>query len=81
MGVFKLDLMTLLVLFVVLSVILTMTSGNKDSKSVAPPTAVEKPLVQGMSDTNARVNEISAASMRGLSSSVTQAKYSSRTWN
>lgn len=79
MGAFKLDLMTILVLFVVLSVIFTMTSGAKESKSVAPASTVQKPVAQGISNVNA--TEFSTANFRGLSPKVTGAKFSSKAWN
>ncbi|WP_455376289.1 hypothetical protein [Kaarinaea lacus] len=79
MGVFKLDLMTILVLFVILSVIFTMTSGAKETKSVAPATTVQKPVVQGFSNVNA--SEFSTTSIRGMSPKVTGAKFGSKTWN
>jgi len=79
MGAFKLDLMTILVLFVVLSVIITMASGAKETKTVAPATTVQKPLVQGMSDVSAK--EFSTANFRKLSPNVTGSRFSSRSWN
>lgn len=80
MGAFKLDLMTLLVIFVVISVFFTMTSGKKDDKSAAPVTSVEKPLVQGMNN-NVNSAEYSTASFRSLSPKVNHSKFSNRTWN
>ena len=79
MGVFKLDLMTILVLFVILSVILTMTSGAKETKSVAPASTVQKPVVQGFSNVNA--SEFSTTSIRSVAPKVTGAKFVSKTWN
>ena len=80
MGAFKLDLMTLLVLFVVISVIFTMTSGAKEEKVSAPASTVEKPLVQGMNSTSPQA-EFSTASFRNRSPKVNHSKFASKTWN
>ena len=79
MGAFKLDLMTLLVIFVVISVFFTMSSGHKESQPVAPVTSTEKPVVQGMSqNSNA---EFSTASFKKLSPKVNSSRFSTRTWS
>ncbi len=79
MGVFKLDLMTILVLFVILSVVLTMTSGAKETKQVAPAATVQKPVVQGFSNVNS--SEFSTTSLRRMSPKVTGYQYAGKTWN
>jgi len=79
MGVFKLDLMTILVLFVVLSVIFTMTSGAKENKQVSPATAVQKPLVQGLN--NVKAAEYSTINYSSMSPAVNNSRLSGRTWN
>lgn len=79
MGAFKLDLMTILVLFVVLSVVFTMTSGAKESKSEEPATSVQKPVTQGMNNVNA--TEYSTANFRSISPRVSGAKFDGKTWN
>ena len=79
MGAFKLDLMTILVLFVILSVIFTMTSGVNESKTAAPAATVQKPVVQGMSNVSA--TEFSTASFENISPKVTGSRFASRTWN
>jgi len=79
MGAFKLDLMTILVLFVVLSVIFTMTSGMKESRPAAPAATVQKPVVQGMS--NVSTTELSTANFSNLSPKVTGTRFAARTWN
>ena len=79
MGVFKLDLMTILVLFVILSVVLTMTSGAKETKQVAPAGTVQKPVAQGFSNVNS--SEFSTASIRRMSPKVTGYQYAGKTWN
>lgn len=79
MGVFKLDLMTILVLFVILSVVLTMTSGVKETKPVAPAATVNKPVTQGFS--NVGSVEFSTASMKRMSPKVTGYQYAGKTWN
>lgn len=80
MGVFKLDLMTLLVLFVVISVIFTMTSGAKEEKTTAPAATVEKPLVQGMNNTSGNA-EFSTTNFQGVSPKINHSKFASKTWN
>ena len=77
MGAFKLDLMTILVLFVVLSVVFTMTSGSKETNSAAP-SAVEKPLVQGFSNVNA---DFSTTSYRSSSAKISHSRIVGKTWN
>ena len=79
MGAFKLDLMTILVLFVVLSVIFTMTSGAKETKADAPAAAVQKSAVNGISNVSA--TEFSTESYRTISPKITNSQFSSRSWN
>ena len=80
MGAFKLDLMTLLVIFVVISVIFTMTSGKNEEKSAVPATAVEKPIVQGMNH-DVKAADFSTANFRQMSPRVTRSKFAPKTWN
>jgi len=79
MGVFKLDLMTILVLFVVLSVIFTMTSGAGETKSVTPNTALQKPLVQGME--NSKNVEFSNINYRNVAPTSSNTRFTGKTWN
>ena len=79
MGAFKLDLMTLLVLFVVISVVFTMTTGSKETKSAAPATTVGKPLVQGFSNVNA--GNFSSTGYRSSSQKISRSRFTGKTWN
>jgi len=79
MGVFKLDLMTLLVVFVVLSVVVTMMAGNKGKEQpnidqINPKTTINT------------INKVGTASYSTSDFSVApavipQSRIASRTWN
>ena len=78
MGVFKLDLMTLLVVFVVLSVIFTMTAGSKDGDQAAIGQVIPQAPVS--------VNKVGSAYSSGnefrmAPVAIPKSRYSSKTWN
>lgn len=79
MGAFKLDLMTLLVIFVVISVVLTMTAGPKEKQHPIPNSTVEKPLVQGFGNVNSAT--VSRTGFRGTSARISQPGIVGKTWN
>jgi len=81
MGVFKLDLMTLLVIFVVLSVVFTMFSGSKDNdQNNAVQSTPRAPIEMGS------VNKVStgghsSSMFRSAPVVVSESKFSGKPWN
>jgi len=81
MGVFKLDLMTILVIFVVLSVVFTMMAGSNDNETAnAVRTTPSSPAELSS------VNKVSAA---GYSQSmfhsapvvISESRFTGKSWN
>lgn len=84
MGVFKLDLMTLLVLFVVLSVIVTMTAGTKESEQsndgqIIPKTSVSSVDKVGTANSAASAFRVAPAVIP--QSRFSSKTFTSKTWN
>ena len=83
MGAFKLDLMTILVLFVLLSVFLTMTADPKKKNSAVTNPTIDRPISQGankVGDTGFS-NADYRTSSRILPRSLPQSKFVNKTWN
>ena len=78
MGVFKLDLMTLLVLFVVLSVVVTMTAGSKEGNQNSVGQVIPKAPV---STVNKMGTANTDSSFRVAPVAISNAKFVSKTWN
>jgi len=82
MGVFKLDLMTLLVIFVVLSVVFTMTAGSSDKEQqTSNPVQSAPHAPTGIG--NSKVSSASSSNSMFASNPVVipQSKFSNPTWN
>ena len=80
MGVFKLDLMTLLVIFVVLSVIVTMTAGSKDSDHTSVGQAIPKAPMSSVNKVDVGVVD-STNGFRVAPTVIPQSRFVSKTWN
>ena len=78
MGVFKLDLMTLLVLFVVLSVIVTMTAGTKEGEQSDVGQIIPKSSVSSVNKVG--VANSAASAFRVTPTVIPQSKFSSKTF-
>ncbi|MCI0504968.1 MAG: hypothetical protein L0Z73_02550 [Gammaproteobacteria bacterium] len=80
MNAFKLDLMTLLAVFVILAVIVTMTFGAKDVGSTSANTFNQPKSTIG---TPGGVAPVSSSSFRYRESQavIPASRYASRSWN
>jgi len=81
MGVFKLDLMTLLVIFVVLSVVVTMFASSKDSDQNNSLHSVPSTPVQMESVNKVSSSSYSKSMFRSAPIVVSESKFSGKSWN
>ena len=79
MGVFKLDLMTLLVLFVVLSVIVTMTAGSTDGEKASVGQVIPQAPASSVNKVGTAYTTVNG--FRTAPVVIPQSKFTGKTWN
>ena len=79
MGAFKLDLMTILVLFVLISVFLTMTTDPKKNSSAVTNSAIDRAIPQAANKVG--MTGFSNAGYRTSSTILPRSKFATKTWN
>ena len=81
MGVFKLDLMTLLVIFVVLSVVATMFAGSKDSDQKNSLHSVPSTPIHMDSANKVSSSRYSKSMFGSARIAISESKFSGKSWN
>ena len=81
MGVFKLDLMTILVIFVVLSVVVTMFTGAKDNDQNNAVQSTPRTSIETGSVNKVTSSSYSSSMFRSSPVVVSEAKFSGKPWN